>query len=612
MKKQLLIILFSFFWVGWQAVLPCDGFTAEKKLYTLDIEFFKETAGKNMNVLAVVWLNIAKGHYSYAHNPGEIGLPLKLGLRIDQGPVLPVVYPAGDVQPDNFDPSVNVRVYKEKTPFFIRLKDFSPDVKELHGLLSLGICSKSQCFPVQEKLAVPITTLNFEALADARNFFWYDFYLKKKGDIDLVSVTANPSQAASLLQAWDFKPRYFHQNLEIETIWLALFWAFIAGFVLNFMPCVLPIISLKLSTFITGSTQKGGSLLQKSGFKEHNIFYSLGVLAYFLGLGGLLSGLGLAWGEIFQHSWLILTLACLVFALALSLFGIWTLPGIDLKAEAPATAPKTRAFFTGLLITLLATPCSGPFLGGVLAWVLLQPPMVIILIFFFIGLGMAAPFLILIFFPGLIRFLPKPGGWMRYLEVVVGFFLMGAVLHLLSILPEKMLISSLILLLFIAAAVFVWGKFTNLSQSFTKRATIRSISLLLVIGAALWLFVPGAMSPVIKWQNFEAHSFKNSLGQQPMLVEFTADWCPTCKVLEHSVLTEENLDTWQKQYSLTLVKVDLTLENPEGLALLNSLGAKSIPLTALFPVGSEHKKPLVLRDIFTTNQMEQALERVIH
>ena len=133
-----------------------------------------------------------------------------------------------------------------------------------------------------------------------------------------------------------------------------------------------------------------------------------------------------------------------------------------------------------------------------------------------------------------------------------------------------------------------------------------------VVAAALFLIAgPEKAERGATWETFRAAEFNAALGTVPLLVDFTADWCPNCKVLEHSVLTNANLEQWRQRYGLRLVKVDLSRDNPAGQAFLERLGSSSIPIVAIFPAGEEKNRPLVLRDLFGKTTLEKALGEIL-
>jgi thiol:disulfide interchange protein DsbD len=254
---------------------------------------------------------------------------------------------------------------------------------------------------------------------------------------------AAPEPAATSGGEVALSPRSFTPGLEVAGLLKASILAFLAGFILNFMPCVLPVVSLKLSSLLAVCGH-GEAVSRHRMLREHNLFFALGILAYFLALSLLLWFAGLAWGQIFQSTALTLALTVVLFALTMSLFGVFHLPVIDLKVPEKATGnSRNGAFVTGVLATLLATPCSGPFLGGVLAWTLLQPLFTVMAVFTCLGLGMALPYLMLAVWPRLVRFMPRPGDWMVSLEQGMGFLLAGSCIYFLTILPQEKLVAAL-------------------------------------------------------------------------------------------------------------------------------------------------------------------------
>lgn len=416
--------------------------------------------------------------------------------------------------------------------------------------------------------------------------------------------------AGSGAAQWSFKPRHATPSLEVDGLLKALPLAFIAGFILNLMPCVLPVACLKLSGLLAVCREEQ-SCDRHALIREHNVFFSLGVLAYFCLLALILTLADLAWGQLFQQPGVVLGGAAVLFALGLSLFGVFHLPVIDLKiGSRPGANHKAQALSTGFLATLLATPCSGPFLGGVLAWTLMQPVAVVATVFVGIGLGMASPYLLLAARPELVRFVPRPGPWMTRLEKLAGFFIMAACLYFLSILPQAMLMPALAALLAVALGCHAWGSWTGLSQGGFTRWSIRLCAVAFAVAACVWAVSPPPQGEAV-WQEFDRKSFSETLGASPMLVDFTADWCPTCKALERTVLTPKAVAELKRRFGMVAVRVDMTRQDPETTALLRALGSASIPLAAVFPAGEGSSRPVVLRDLFTSGQLEQAVQEAL-
>lgn len=554
-------------------------------------------------ILAVAWLTPAPGWHSYAHEPGSAyALPTTIKASLQNGEILPVFYPQGEPAIDPTSKE-NVRVYSGSTPFFIPVAQSAVHSPvQVQAQINLLLCSDKRCQPLNEILSFTLTPdMNLE---EASNQPWWKIWLaaqqgKKEG---AYSTTARiPDPSANI----EFTPRFFAPELEINSLGKAAFFAFLAGLILNFMPCVLPVITLKLHSLLPAQQETYAGQIKT--FRTHNLFFALGMLLYFTFLSVLIALTGMVWGQLFQNPATIITLTLIIFALGLSLFGLYDLPIIDLKKQKanPAASPALESFLAGILATLLATPCSGPFLGGVLAWSLLQPPLVITLVFFCIGLGMASPYLLLAARPSLARFMPKPGNWNIHLEQLLGFLLVATCVYLVSLVPGHLIIPTLILLWLTALGAWMWGKFTSLSQSAGKRLTIRGGITAMLILAALFLFRAKPEKNI--WQPFQEDAFYQAVGRENIIVDFTADWCPNCKALEKTVLTPTLLAETRKRYSPLFFQVDLTHNEKNKMELLKKMGSQSIPVIALFSA-DEPAKPLILRDLFTKKQFLKALE----
>ncbi len=562
--------------------------------------------------LLVLWVIPDQNLYTYAHDPGPAGFPTVLTIVDEPAHDLNVFYPPGVEQPDPFDPDYLSMVYPwERTPLFIPLPGDMPLTGELRAELSLLICSDRNCWPVHKEVSYDLGMIEPDLLTSAMEQDWWPLWR----DAEPAAVEAFPPMAFPDPEeipvediVWDFEVRSIAPGLEVDTLARAALLAMIAGFILNFTPCVLPVISLKLRGMLTFE-EGSGKKAQRRAFRKHNIFFALGMLIFFTFLAVLLSLTGMAWGQLFQSPAAIFVLGCIIFALSLSLFGLYDLPVIDLKAKTadPWKNPNAEALSTGVLATFLATPCSGPFLGGVLAWTLTQPPLIIGLVLWSMGLGMALPYLLMAVFPFMMRFLPRPGPWTMYLEKILGFFLVATSIYLLSLIPQDMFIKAVIMFLIIAFAAWMWGHWTSLTQTNLKRRTIRFSALVLIAAGAFILFRPTPEHPVT-WAEFEENRFEQMLGEQNILLEFTADWCPNCKFLERTVLTPDFLNQIGLEYDLYFVRIDLTLHNPPGERMLLALESRSIPLVAIFSK-DRPQSPLILRDMFTRGQLERALEQ---
>lgn len=551
--------------------------------------------------VAVFFLTPATGWHVYGNVPGDAGYPTSLRASLN-GRFVPTFYPPATNKPDPLDPTLSVDLYQGRTPLFIPLA--LAETLDVQTHLEALLCSDTTCQPLRGDFRATASATELANLPLAESQDWWPQLATASPGVEESDAVPAAVPEADLPPVFDFKPRYFAPGLEVSTLSKAATLAFLAGLILNFMPCVLPVITLKLRSFIPAANSVATH--QRQAFRTHNLFFALGVVLYFVILATIIAMTGMAWGQIFQQPGAIITLAAVVFALSLSLFGVYDLPLIDLKGHARGVAhhPRLESFTTGVLATILATPCSGPFLGGVLAWALIQPPRIIALVLACIGLGMAAPYLLMALLPGLYRFLPQPGAWTIHLERVLGFLLAGTTVYLIGLLPTTQYLNVLILLWMLALGAWIWGKWTNLSQTRTRRWFIRVCALGLVAGTAFLLFRP--VHHPDAWNAFDLDRFKARLGHETLVLEFTADWCPNCKFLEKTVLSPERSARLTEDFDIELMRVDLTRHDPTLMALLESLGSKSIPVLAIFPKDAP-QSPLVLRDLFTSGQLREAL-----
>ena len=407
-------------------------------------------------------------------------------------------------------------------------------------------------------------------------------------------------------KTYTFSPRPLNNALEVSALYKALLFGILAGFILNFMPCVLPVIALKVSAFLSSNQDDEA---RSKAFREHNIFFASGIITWFMALGLLLGLAGLSWGQLFQSPLIVLTLLVFIFSMGLSLFGIFHLPILDLRINSSnphiKQNEKLQAFTAGLMATLLATPCSGPLLGAVLGYSLTQSIPILLIIFFSMGFGMAMPYLFFAINPRLIRFMPKAGNWMNTMEQILGFFLMATSVYLLSILPTDWHIKSLIILLLVASSAYAWGKWGSFHSSGIKKIFISLACITLILLPSSYILKDKEEN--VLWENFTYESFDTLLGKETLLLKFTADWCPTCKILEQTVFTKKNMQDIAEDYAIRFIYVDLTQFDEEKQALLKSLDSVSIPLLAVFPKGDLSKQPVIIRDLYTLTQLKEAI-----
>lgn len=583
-----------------------------------------DAARDGQELVAALRIAIPPEFHAYAHRPGEAGRPATATFSVDNGDPLPVRYPAGTMQRDYYDPSATIYVYEGEVDFFVSLP---PDAagRPYTAELSLLLCSSRKCLPVNERL---VGTLP-QAAPPVEEMPWLAQWREARS---LPAVPATGQAGAESREpdartnsgagkeaggsdegahaplpppdGFDVRltPRYLDESLEVSGLGKALLFGILAGLLLNVMPCVLPVLTFKVSgLLLVGGRGREGI----RRFRQHNLCFAAGIMTLFSALAVILGLADLMWGQLYQNQAVLMVMLLLVFLMGLSALGVFSLPVIDLKMGNDAGNPCLQAYLTGLVSTFLATPCSGPLLGGVLAWAFTQPLPVLMAVFWAVGLGMALPYLLFSVWPSLAHVLPKPGAWMQTFERVVGFLLMGTALYLLSLLPVERHMHALTVLLALALCAWLWGRYCGADAPPLRRKALSFLGAAFLLASVFWVLRP--VDPLPQWRQFTPEVFESGLGKKKMLLEFTAGWCPNCKFLEATVLTDERLRKLQARYGMELVRVDLSNADAYAVRLLEALGSKSLPLTALFPAGNRAEQPLVLRDVYGVQTLEQAL-----
>ncbi len=428
------------------------------------------------------------------------------------------------------------------------------------------------------------------------------------------------------------------------SIWAILPLAFVAGFLLNLMPCVLPVVGLKLLSFIQQANDSRRRVLLL------NLAYAAGLLSVMLVLASLAVFAGLGWGEQFSSTTFSVTLAAVVFAFALSFLGIWEIPLPGFVGAADAGSSKGEgyggAFSKGVLSTVLATPCSGPFLGSALAWAIAQPALFTFAVFATVGLGMASPYLLVGLFPALVRVLPRPGNWMVTFKQLMGFVLLATAVYLMSFLAVPSVVPTVLLLLGVGLGCWWIGR-VSLLDPVGQRVRAWGLALA-IVAATAWLsfgWLENVMAErfqhaaerLVSARGDEVASFQNSFaspsslsGYKPeaqakedviawepfsqkrlealvndgktVFVDFTADWCLTCKANEAAAIERPKVARLIRANGVVALRADKTGPAPEVDETLRRLGNKaaSIPFYAIFPSRSPDR-PILLDGLFTSS-----------
>jgi thiol:disulfide interchange protein len=405
--------------------------------------------------------------------------------------------------------------------------------------------------------------------------------------------------------------------------------AFFGGILLNIMPCVLPVIGLKILSFV-----------EQAGRDRHralmlNLAYSAGLLSVFVLLALLAVGLGMRWGQQFQSAGFNIFLACLVFAMGLSFLGVWEIPvpgfvGRGAAADMAEREGLAAAFLKGVITTILATPCTGPFMGGALGWAMRQPPAATLSVFLAVGLGMASPYLVIGAYPQLVRFLPKPGMWMETFKQIMGFVLMGTVVYVLTFLDWIYVVPTVGMFIALWAACW-WINRTPPTEEprVQARAWLEGAAM---AGVAWVLMFPGVFSfrglagvmegrfhdvtelgvarrlDEMERAGYQLVKTERARAPKTVLVDITADWCVNCKTFEATAMNTAEVRRLVAGNGVIPLKADYTRTDPEVTRLLNVVQGGGVPVIVIYPAGKPNE-PIVFRGGYTTGQILEALKK---
>lgn len=401
--------------------------------------------------------------------------------------------------------------------------------------------------------------------------------------------------------------------------------ALVGGIILNLMPCVFPVLSIKALSLVSHSNQSPAQI------RSHGFVYTLGVLASFAFLAVLLillkaGGAQIGWGFQFQSPLFVLAVAYLMFAVGLSLSGVFFIGGSVAGVGSSLTEKPgySGSFFTGVLATIVATPCTAPFMAAALGYALAQPAAKLLAIFLSLGLGLALPYLLLTCWPRLQRWLPRPGMWMERAKQILAFPMYAAAIWLVWVLVQQAGVNAIVIalggMLLIAFAAWLYDTTLVSSTRARKAGAVSALALLLLVLVMSYLAINSSSTSVAKdtesgskktiEQNWEPYSDArlNELLREgkPVFLNFTASWCISCLVNERVALSDDKVKETFKQEGITYLKGDWTNRDVAITQFLQKFNRSGVPLYVFYPAGKSDQ-PAELPQILTPDMVISAV-----
>ena len=398
-----------------------------------------------------------------------------------------------------------------------------------------------------------------------------------------------------------------------QSMVLLVIFAFIGGLILNIMPCVFPILSIKILRFVEYSESSSNQTY------KFGLFYTLGVILSFLAIALILvalksTGEVIGWGFQLQYPLIIAILFYLFIGLGFLFMSNLVLGSQlgQLSVAAQVKNESLESFLTGILAVIVASPCTAPFMGSAIGFALLQPSVNSIFIFLSLGLGFALPYLILSIKPSLLSFLPKPGAWMETFKQFMAFPMWASALWLLWVLSGQVDSDTVILVLIggLLVSLALWLIEKNNSEIKFIKWLVRATALLILL-IAIWI-LPTSYSELDQEKKLDISYSEELLKKyrednQIIFLNFTADWCITCKVNERVALNSEKVKNLIKQRNIKYMEADWTRKNEAIAKKLEEFGRSGVPLYLLYPPNGE---PSILPEILTEDILLEYLNEI--
>ena len=572
---------------------------------TLRFEMLPESAGVNDVVTVSITMKLAKNWSTYgleAADESQIEIPTS--ITVAESGLEPLHAWRSSPEPtvvttEIFGESQRTNAHIDHVTWFREYRVLDPDSYGIEGNIRYQICEKNKTCLMPHTVAFSLGEVQQTAhLTGATPV------TKLAATADIGSEPSGADEPSLGLTADELV-----EGDQAMTLQLAVLSAFLAGLIMNVLPCVLPVLAIKILSLVQQAGESRARIIAL------NSAYAAGVLAVFFAFAIFAWGLGQSIGGIFQSNVFMSVMACVVFTMGLSLFGVFELPvpGI-IPSAGHHQEGYLGAFTTGIVATVLGTPCIGPFVVSFLPWTLTQPAYVVFTVFGAMGIGMASPFMLSGIFPGLVNWLPKPGMWMVHFKQFTGFVLMGTTIWVLYATEEAWRIPMMIVMLAIALFVWMSSNFTSHNQPFRRKLATTAFALIAAMPVALgglWMLQRATTPSEMQWVKFsEEKLIELRQDGKPMLIDFTADWCVICKLNELNALDREETVEFVKEHGFTPMMADFSRGSDEILKWLKTFGQESVPLTVIVPPGKD-SEIIFLRGGYSKKELLAKLEESI-
>jgi thiol:disulfide interchange protein DsbD len=552
MKRFLYTILFSLLAIS--AAMPQSGIDKQYASIKSYISSDKVHAGSTVKL--AVKTTVEKGWHINSNKPKDdflIATELTAASDKNIASLTTVTYPkAQDVTLGFSDKPVSVFEGEVIIQGTIKISD-AAQPGEYTIVVNLGYqsCNNATCMPPKDvKDTIHITIVD-KSVAESNI------------NQDVFTKLSTPSDAKDNGSLSD--------KLQSSSIWLSLLLVFLGGLALNLTPCVYPLIPVTIG-FFGGQSEGSTKRLAMMGF-----LYLIGIAITYSVVGVVTALSGAIFGSLMQSPFVIIAIVAVLIALSLSMFGVYEfkLPDSLMQKAGDTKSGLFGAFFMGLTMGIVAAPCIGPFVLGLVTYVAaIGDPLKGFLLFFFLALGLGTPYFVLALFSGKIKKLPRSGMWMDAVKHIFGFVLLGMALYFALPLFPKTIAGFLlpVYMLITGAYLLIFEKAGNNLKGFK---TFRIVFSIAVIIAAVVLLIPNKEKS-IEWSKYSPSEYSSALGKTPMIIDFYADWCIPCKELDKETFSDDNVIKESKQFKA--LKADMTKSvSPEVEKLRNEFKIVGVP-----------------------------------